>query len=178
MRNAQSTTETQKEPNGTESQPRGAPPRASIWLDDLSRDRLQTATEGADRHRDVVGVTTNPSIRPPLSKAPPTTTRVAELAEARRGRRRHHPHRHHRRRPQRACDVLRPQWESSDGIDGWRVDRGSTRLATTPCKTVAQAIELWKIVDRPNLLIRSRPQGRACPPSRPFWPKASRSTSR
>ncbi len=34
------------------------------------------------------------------------------------------------------------------------VDRGRPRLAHDADKTIAQAIELWKIVDRPNLLIK------------------------
>ena len=52
------------------------------------------------------------------------------------------------------CDVLRPQWEASDGVDGRVSIEVDPRLAHDTDKTVLQAIELWKIVDRPNLLIK------------------------
>lgn len=53
-----------------------------------------------------------------------------------------------------ACDLLMPQWESSQGVDGRvsiEVDPG---LAHDADKTLAQAVELWKTVDRPNLFIK------------------------
>ena len=53
-----------------------------------------------------------------------------------------------------AADVLRPQWEASDGVDGRVSIEVDPRLAHDTDKTVAQAIELWKIVDRPNILIK------------------------
>jgi transaldolase len=53
-----------------------------------------------------------------------------------------------------ACDVLAPQWEASDGIDGRVSIEVDPRLANETDKTIAQAVELWKIVDRPNLLIK------------------------
>jgi len=55
----------------------------SIWLDDLSRDRLQTGNlqELIDT-KSVVGVTTNPSIfQAALSKGTAYDTQVSELAE-------------------------------------------------------------------------------------------------
>ena len=48
----------------------------SIWLDDLSRERLETgslARDVAERH--IVGVTTNPSIFAAAVKVPVSTTR-------------------------------------------------------------------------------------------------------
>jgi transaldolase len=53
-----------------------------------------------------------------------------------------------------AADVLKPQWEASDGVDGRVSIEVDPRLAHDTDKTVAQAIELWKIVDRPNVLIK------------------------
>jgi transaldolase len=53
-----------------------------------------------------------------------------------------------------ACDVLRPQWESSDGVDGRVSIEVDPRMAHDADKTAQQAIELWKIVDRPNLFIK------------------------
>ena len=53
-----------------------------------------------------------------------------------------------------ACDVLAKQYEQSDGIDGRVSIEVDPRLAHDTDKTILQAIELWKIVDRPNLLIK------------------------
>ncbi|HWT47591.1 MAG TPA: transaldolase, partial [Mycobacterium sp.] len=53
-----------------------------------------------------------------------------------------------------ACDVLTRDWEASDGVDGRVSIEVDPRLANETDKTIAQAVELWKIVDRPNLLIK------------------------
>ncbi|WP_328355545.1 transaldolase [Mycobacterium sp. NBC_00419] len=127
----------------------------SVWLDDLSRDRLRTGNlkELVDT-RSVVGVTTNPSIfQAALSKGTAYDAQVAELAE--RGADVDATIRTVTTDDVReACDVLRPQWEASDGVDGRVSIEVDPRLARDADKTIAQAIELWKIVDRPNLLIK------------------------
>jgi len=53
-----------------------------------------------------------------------------------------------------ACDVLAPEFEASYGVDGRVSIEVDPRLAHDADKTVAQAVELWKIVDRPNLFIK------------------------
>jgi len=127
----------------------------SVWLDDLSRQRLQSGNlqELIDT-KSVVGVTTNPSIfQAALSHGDAYDAQVAELAErgadvdatirtvttddVRNG-----------------CDVLAPQWEASGGVDGRVSIEVDPRLAHETDKTIQQAIELWKIVDRPNLFIK------------------------
>jgi transaldolase len=127
----------------------------SVWLDDLSRDRLQTGNlqELIDT-KSVVGVTTNPTIfQGALSKGHAYDGQVSELAE--RGADVEATIRTVTTDDVRnACDVLRPQWESSDGVDGRVSIEVDPRLARDEKKTVDQAIELWKIVDRPNLLIK------------------------
>lgn len=127
----------------------------SVWLDDLSRDRLRSGNlqELIDT-RSVVGVTTNPSIfQAALSKGNAYDAQVAELAE--RGADVDATIRTVTTDDVReACDVLRPQWEASDGVDGRVSIEVDPRLAHDTDKTVLQAIELWKIVDRPNLLIK------------------------
>jgi transaldolase len=127
----------------------------SVWLDDLSRDRLQTGNlqELIDT-KSVVGVTTNPSIfQAALSKGDAYDEQVKELAE--RGADVDATIRTVTTDDVRnACDVLRPQWEASDGVDGRVSIEVDPRLAHDEVKTVQQAIELWKIVDRPNLFIK------------------------
>jgi transaldolase len=127
----------------------------SVWLDDLSRDRLQSGNlqELIDT-KCVVGVTTNPSIfQAALSKGNAYDDQVKELAD--RGADVDATIRTVTTDDVRnACDVLRPQWESSDGVDGRVSIEVDPRLAHETDKTVQQAIELWKIVDRPNLFIK------------------------
>ncbi|GAY18344.1 transaldolase [Mycobacterium sp. shizuoka-1] len=127
----------------------------SVWLDDLSRTRLKTGNlqELIDT-KSVVGVTTNPSIfQAALSHGDAYDAQVSELAD--RGADVDATIRTVTTDDVReACDVLRPQWESSDGVDGRVSIEVDPRLAHDTDKTVLQAIELWKIVDRPNLLIK------------------------
>src|SRR3954447_15857392 len=127
----------------------------SVWLDDLSRDRLKSGNlQELIDEKNVVGVTTNPTIfQGALSKGHAYDKQVAELAE--RGADVDATIRTVTTDDVRdACDVLRPQWEASDGVDGRVSIEGDPRLARDADKTVQQAIELWKIVDRPNLFIK------------------------
>jgi transaldolase len=127
----------------------------SVWLDDLSRDRLQSGNlqELIDT-KSVVGVTTNPSIfQKALSEGHAYDAQVAELAE--RGADVDATIRTVTTDDVRnACDVLAPQWEASDGVDGRVSIEVDPRLAHETDKTTQQAVELWKIVDRPNLFIK------------------------
>jgi transaldolase len=127
----------------------------SVWLDDLSRQRLQSGNlqELIDT-KCVVGVTTNPSIfQKALAEGDAYEGQVAELAE--RGADVEATIRTVTTDDVRnACDVLHPQWEASDGVDGRVSIEVDPRLAHDADKTAKQAIELWKIVDRPNLFIK------------------------
>ncbi|WP_454790005.1 transaldolase [Mycolicibacterium lutetiense] len=127
----------------------------SVWLDDLSRERLQTGNlQNLIDTRSVVGVTTNPSIfQAALSKGTAYDAQVKELAE--RGADVDATIRTVTTDDVRnACDVLAKQYEASNGVDGRVSIEVDPRLAHDTDKTILQAIELWKIVDRPNLLIK------------------------
>jgi transaldolase len=127
----------------------------SVWLDDLSRERLRTGNlQKLIDTMCVVGVTTNPTIfQQALSKGHAYDDQIRELAE--RGADVEAAIRTITTDDVReACDVLRPQWEASDGVDGRVSIEVDPRLAHDTDKTTLQAIELWKIVDRPNLLIK------------------------
>jgi transaldolase len=127
----------------------------SVWLDDLSRDRL-TSGNLAElvATRSVVGVTTNPTIfQKALEKGHAYDKQLAELAA--RGADVDAVIRTVTTDDVRnACDVLTRAWETSDGVDGRVSIEVDPRLAHDTDKTVAQAVELWKIVDRPNLFIK------------------------
>jgi transaldolase len=127
----------------------------SVWLDDLSRERLQTGNlQNLIDTRSIVGVTTNPSIfQAALSKGTAYDGQVSELAE--RGADVDATIRTVTTDDVRnACDVLAKQYEASDGVDGRVSIEVDPRLAHDTDKTILQAIELWKIVDRPNVLIK------------------------
>src|SRR6202000_292542 len=117
----------------------------SVWLDDLSRQRLQSGNlqELIDT-KSVVGVTTNPSIfQKALAEGDSYDAQIAELAE--RGADVDPPIRTATTDDVRnAADVLRPQWEASDGVDGRVSIEGDPRLAHDPDQTGAQGIEVWR----------------------------------
>ena len=53
-----------------------------------------------------------------------------------------------------ACDVLRPVYDATDGVDGRVSIEVDPRWPTTPTATIAEARALWWLVDRPNLFIK------------------------
>jgi transaldolase len=127
----------------------------SVWLDDLSRDRLRSGNLAElINTKSVVGVTTNPSIfQAALSTGTAYAAQVSELAS--RGADVDATIRTATTDDVReACDVLRPQYRASNGVDGRVSIEVDPRLAHDTDKTILQAIELWKIVDRPNTLIK------------------------
>jgi len=130
----------------------------SIWLDDLSRERLEGGGAQSlsslitDDH--VVGVTTNPSIfASALSEGTrydadlarlagdgtdvPTAITSLTTADVR-----------------TACDRFTEIHERTDGVDGRVSIEVDPYLAHDTDGTLAQARELWRLVDRRNLLVK------------------------
>ena len=127
----------------------------SVWLDDLSRDRLNSGNlAGLRDTKSVVGVTTNPSIfQAALSAGHAYDAQVAELAE--RGADVEATIRTVTTDDVReACDLFAEVYTATGGVDGRVSIEVDPRLARDTDKTILQAMELWKIVDRPNLLIK------------------------
>jgi transaldolase len=127
----------------------------SVWLDDLSRDRIKSGNlqELIDT-KSVVGVTSNPSIfQKALADSDSYNDQIAELAE--RGADVDATVRTVTTDDVRgACDVFKPVWEASDGVDGRVSIEVDPRVAHDTDATAQQAIDLWKTVDRPNLFIK------------------------
>src|SRR3954471_23554910 len=127
----------------------------AVWLDDLSRVRLESGSlDKMRREQHVVGVTTNPSIfAKALSDAEAYDEQLKDLAaqgvsveEAVRlmtGR-----------DVREACDVMRPAYDASEGVDGRVSIEVDPRSAHDTKKTAAEARSLWWLVDRPNLYIK------------------------
>jgi transaldolase len=53
-----------------------------------------------------------------------------------------------------ACDVLRPVYDATSGIDGRVSIEVDPRIARDTAQTIAEARALWWLVDRPNLFIK------------------------
>ena len=127
----------------------------SVWLDDLSRDLLRSGKlQQLIDTRSVVGVTTNPStFERALTHGRAYDGQIAELTA--RGTEIDTAVRTAITDDVRvACDVLRPQWESSGGVDGRVSIEVDPRLAHDTDQTIMQAVELAKIVDRSNVFIK------------------------
>jgi len=127
----------------------------SIWLDDLSRERINSGNL-AELVKDssVVGVTTNPTIfASALAKGEQYDKQIKELAaldastedaikalttdDVR-----------------NACDIFAATYTASAGFDGRVSIEVEPGLAMDTEGTTAQAADLYKIVDRPNVLIK------------------------
>lgn len=127
----------------------------SIWLDDLSRDRL-TSNNLADlvANSSVTGVTTNPTIfAGALSKGDAYSAQTAELA-ARDSTVEDTIKALTTDDVRNACDVLAATSAATNGVDGRVSIEVEPGLARNTEATIAQAQDLWKIVDRPNALIK------------------------
>ncbi|MFN2497131.1 MAG: transaldolase, partial [Pseudonocardiaceae bacterium] len=127
----------------------------SIWLDDLSRRRVNSGNLAAlITERYVVGVTSNPTtFASAVAHADDYAAQVRELAA--RGASVDEAVREITVTDvQLACDVFRGTWEATARVDGrvsLEVDPG---LADQTEATASQAQELWKVVDRPNLMVK------------------------
>ena len=127
----------------------------SIWLDDLSRDRIQSGgLEKLIAEKNVVGVTTNPTIfAGALAKGTTYDEQVSTLAKAgtsvtdavfeittddvAAG-----------------CDIFRGVFDATDGKDGRVSIEVEPAFAHDAAKTIEQGKQLWAKVNRPNAMIK------------------------
>ncbi|HEX2361914.1 MAG TPA: transaldolase [Jiangellaceae bacterium] len=127
----------------------------AIWLDDLSRDRLETGTlQKLVDECYIVGVTTNPTIfeaaitkssaydgqlktHAQLGSDPEAAIKDLTTDDVR-----------------AACDLLEPVVERTGRRDGRVSIEVDPRLAYETQATADQAHELWAEVDRPNLYVK------------------------
>ena len=129
----------------------------SIWLDDLSRTRISSGNLAElIESRNVTGVTTNPTIFAGAITNPNDTSYDAQVKElAASGASAEDAVFAATTQDVRAAlDVFRPVWEASGHVDGRVSIEVSPDLAHDTDGTVAQAKQLWKEIDRPNLLVK------------------------
>ena len=127
----------------------------AVWLDDLSRDRLINGdVKRRIRDESLVGVTTNPTIFQKAiggsdcydSQLRDLALRGVDIGEALRALTAYDV--------RWACDVLRPVYDATDGVDGRVSIEVDPRIAHDCDRTIAEARALWWLVDRPNLFIK------------------------
>ncbi|HLR94467.1 MAG TPA: transaldolase [Jiangellaceae bacterium] len=127
----------------------------AVWLDDLSRERVETGNlAGLTKQYSVVGVTSNPTIFESAVSAgdwyddtiaasaakgydADQAVRVLTTDDVR-----------------SACDVLAPLVEQTGGLDGRVSIEVDPRLAHDTEATIEQAKQLWDIIGRSNLYIK------------------------
>jgi transaldolase len=126
----------------------------SVWIDSLSREMMDSGE--LDRLIDedaVVGVTTNPSI---FQKALDSDSYDEEMREVMDGET-------DDKEVffalavsdvKRACDILRPVWDSGNGRDGWVSLEVDPNIASDTEATTRDAKRLSEMVDRPNVFIK------------------------
>lgn len=127
----------------------------SVWQDDISRDMLQQGIlQQQIDETGIRGVTSNPTIfQKAISagqaydeditsllgegKSPAQIFQSVAVDDIR-----------------DACDLFRPIYDESDGADGFVSIEVLPALARDAERTLENARELWKAVDRPNLMVK------------------------
>ena len=127
----------------------------SIWLDDLSRSRIESGNlEALISSRSVSGVTTNPTIfagalgkgegygpqvKQLAAEGASATAAIFEITTV---------------DVANACDIFRDVYNATNGFDGRVSIEVEPGLAHDAAGTVKQAVELFKKVDRENVMIK------------------------
>ena len=127
----------------------------SIWLDDLSRDRIESGSLAElISSRAVSGVTTNPTIfAGAFSKGDAYARQLAELSS--KGASASEAVFEATTQDVRmACDVFSGVFQSTKGVDGRVSIEVEPGIAMDSAKTVAQAKQLFRAVNRENVMIK------------------------
>ncbi len=126
----------------------------SPWLDDLRRSLV---TEGGLQNLiddGLRGLTSNPAIfEAAIAKSSDYDDAIRQLAQDGKS-----VEEIYRRLTvedvQGACDLFRPLYDETGGADGFVSYEVSPKLANDTDGTVQEARELWRIIDRPNVMIK------------------------
>jgi transaldolase len=127
----------------------------SVWIDSLSREWLETGELARMKEEDaVVGVTSNPTIfqkamaegdwydeklRELLNGETDLKEVFLQLAV---------------RDIEDACDLLRPVWDETDGLDGYVSIEVDPNFAHDTAATIEEATRFHEWIDRPNLYVK------------------------
>jgi len=133
----------------------------AIWLDFIRRSFLDSGELGELVAKGLRGVTSNPSI---FQKAITASTDYDAAVERLVGEGSSVNDIYEALAIQdirRACDIMRPVYESTDGVDGYVSLEVNPKLAYDTEGTVMEARRLSSLVDRPNVMIKvpATPEG-------------------
>jgi transaldolase len=126
----------------------------SVWIDSLSREMMDSGElERLVDEDAVVGVTTNPSI---FQKALDSDSYDEEMREVMDDETDDKEvfFKLAVTDVKRACDILRPVWDSGNGRDGWVSLEVEPDIASDTDATRREAKRLNEMVDRPNVFIK------------------------
>jgi transaldolase len=127
----------------------------SVWMDNLSRDIIQSGElKIMVESQGIRGITSNPAIFQKsiagnaiydrsISEAAQAGKSVSEIYETLAFK-----------DIQDAADILRPIFDSSQGEDGYVSIEVSPNLYNDTEGTVAEALKFWRVLDRPNIMIK------------------------
>jgi transaldolase len=127
----------------------------SVWIDNLSRDLIQSGElERMMREDAVVGITSNPTIfQKAISSGDAYDAQLREVLEEE-----NDPTEIFIRLAAKdvtdACDLLRKVWDEGGGKDGYVSIEVDPTLAYDTEGTVAQAVRFHKLINRPNLFVK------------------------
>jgi transaldolase len=127
----------------------------SVWIDYLSRDLLHSGELARMMKADaVVGVTSNPTIfQKAISAGNAYDEQLREVLEEERDSKEIFL-RLAVQDVSEALDLLRPVWDKGSGKDGYVSLEVDPNLAYDTEATVAEAVRLHKLVDKPNLFVK------------------------
>ena len=127
----------------------------SIWLDQIERKLITGGElERLVREDSLRGVTSNPAIfEKAILGSDDYDEQIAEASEQGLDARQIYEE-VAIKDVQMACDVLRPLWEEANGGDGFVSLEVEPAVAHDTDKTIEQAHDFWKRVDRPNLMVK------------------------
>ena len=137
----------------------------SYWIDNLSRHMI---TSGDLKKRvseqGLRGITSNPSIfDKAITKSNDYDAQIKELIRSGKENIKEIYDALTIKDIQDACDILRPVFDESDGLDGFVSLEVSPYLARHTNETMAEARRLFKAVNRPNCLIKIPGTGEGVP---------------
>jgi len=126
----------------------------SLWLDNITRDLLDTGTlERYVKELAVTGLTSNPTIFDHAIKS--SSAYDAAISKVEQGKSGEDLFFELALEDiTRAADLFRPIWERTRGVDGWVSLEVSPLLARDPASTLAEAKALHARAGRPNLFIK------------------------
>ncbi len=127
----------------------------SIWYDNIERKLLNDGTlEGMVQRGEIRGITSNPSIfNKAISQSSEYDQEIESLTEQEYSREEVYENLAVRD-IQQAADLFLPLYKKTKGFDGYVSLEVSPYLAHDTDKTISEAKKLWKMVDRPNLMVK------------------------